>query len=153
MSASNRYSTIDQGPSRQMGLDVGEKTIGVAISDELGWTAQPLKTLRNKKRIQDLEKIKEIVEEYRISSIVVGLPLLMSGVEGSQARRVKAFASQLEKMVDVPVLFWDERFSTVAAERILIEADLSREKRKKQVDKIAAAIILQGYLDSLRAQQ
>jgi len=131
-----------------MGLDVGEKTIGIAISDELGLTAQPLRTLRRKNQAQDLESIQQIVEEYCISEIVVGLPLLMSGDAGSQVRRVKQFASPLEKMVPVPVVFWDERFSTVQAERILIEADLSRKKRKRQVDKIAAAIILQGYLDS-----
>lgn len=133
-----------------MGLDVGDRTVGVALSDELGWTAQPLKTLRRRQRDRDLDLLRGLAEDAGVSAVVVGLPLSMSGVEGGRARRVKAFAAALETRLGVPVVFWDERLSTVAAERVLLEADLSRAKRKKQVDKVAAAIILQGYLDSIR---
>jgi len=133
-----------------MGLDVGDRTIGVALSDELGWTAQPLKTLRRRQRDRDLELLRGIAEDAGVSSVVVGLPLSMSGEAGGRVRRVKIFAAALEKSLGVPVVFWDERLSTVAAERALLEANLSRAKRKKQVDKVAAVIILQGYLDSIR---
>ncbi len=131
-----------------MALDVGDRTIGIAVSDDLGWTAQPYCTIRRTQLARDLEEIGRIADEKRVSTLVVGLPLPMSGVPGARARRVKNFAAKLQKKVEIPVVFWDERFSTVAAQRVLIQADLSRAKRKKQVDKIAAAIILQGYLDS-----
>jgi putative holliday junction resolvase len=134
--------------SRWMGLDVGDSTIGVALSDEMGWTAQPHTEIRRGQLKRDLEELRRIAAEYRVRAVVIGLPLPMSGIPGSRVRRVKTFASQLETTVRLPIVFWDERFTTVAAERMLIEADLSRAKRKKHVDKIAAAIILQGYLDS-----
>ncbi len=133
-----------------MGLDVGDRTIGVALSDEMGWTAQPHTTVRRKQLALDLDRLRCIAEEGRVSTVVVGMPLPMSGIPGSRARRVKNFASGLEKSLGIPVVFWDERFSTVAAERVLIQANMSRAKRKKQVDKVAAAIILQGYLDSIQ---
>jgi putative holliday junction resolvase len=137
-----------QVPGRRMGLDVGDRTVGIALSDELGWTAQPFQTLRRKRLQEDLETLGRIASEENVREVVVGMPLHMSGVEGRQARKVKSFAAGLEEKVSVPVVFWDERLSTAAAERILLEADLSRAKRRKQVDKVAAAIILQGYLDS-----
>jgi len=98
--------------------------------------------------IRDLEEVGRIAAEHRVSTVVVGLPLPMSGVPGSRVRRVRNFADKMEKMLQIPVVFWDERLSTLAAERVLIQADMSRAKRKKLVDKVAAAIILQGYLDS-----
>jgi putative Holliday junction resolvase len=136
--------------SRWMGLDVGDSTIGVALSDEMGWTAQPHTVLRRKPLKRDLEELRRIAEEYRVREVVIGLPLPMSGIPGSRVRRVKIFAGELEATLRLPIVFWDERLTTVAAERMLIQADLSRAKRKKQVDKIAAAMILQGYLDSRR---
>ena len=130
-----------------MGLDVGEKTLGVAIGDELGWTAQPYGTIRRGNLPQDLAALRRLVAEHRVSAIVVGLPKDMRGTLGRQARLVMAFADRIEAEVGVPVTLWDERLTTVAAERVLLEANLSRVKRKKQVDKIAAALILQGFLD------
>jgi len=137
-----------QGSGRIMGLDVGEKTIGIALSDELGFTAQPHQTLKRKGEDEDLRVLRILLDERGISTVVVGLPKNMDGAIGRQARRVAAFAEKIEKVLDVPVVHWDERLSTVAAERVLIQADLSRAKRKRHVDKLAAAVILQGYLDS-----
>jgi len=131
-----------------MGLDVGDKTIGIALSDELGLTAQPYETLRRKGEAQDLRAIRTVLDEWGICSVIVGLPRNMDGTLGRQARKVTAFSEKIESVLGVPVIHWDERLSTVVAERILIQADLSRAKRKKHVDKIAAAVILQGYLDS-----
>ena len=131
-----------------MGLDVGQKTIGIALSDELGLTAQPYQTLRRKGEAGDLRAIRKIVDEQGVSAVIVGLPKNMDGTIGGQARRVMAFAEKIEAAFDLPVVRQDERLSTVAAERILIQGDVSRAKRRKQVDKLAAAIILQSYLDS-----
>ena len=136
-----------KGSGRIMGLDVGEKTIGIALSDELGLTAQPYRTLERKGDEEDLRVLRILLDERGISTVVVGLPKNMDGSMGRQARRVAAFAEKIEKALGVPVVHWDERLSTVAAERVLIQADLSRAKRKKHVDKLAAAVILQGYLD------
>lgn len=135
---------------RILALDVGSKRIGLAVSDELGFIAQALKTLDTKGRQRDIESIVRIVNEMDVSEIVVGMPYNMDGSEGPQAQKVLEFADQLSRATTVPVLKWDERMSTVAAERILLEADLSRLKRRKVIDKVAAAIILQGYLDSKR---
>ena len=117
-------------------------------SDELGFTAQPHETLKRRGDAEDLRVLRILLEEREISTVVVGLPKNMDGSIGRQARRVAAFAEKIETVLDVPVVHWDERLSTVAAERVLIQADLSRAKRKKNVDKLAAAVILQGYLDS-----
>ena len=131
-----------------MGLDVGEKTIGIALSDELGFTAQPYRTLKRKGLEEDLRAIRTLLDERGVSTVVVGLPKNMDGSIGRQARKVAAFSERIEAALDVSVVHWDERLSTVAAERVLIQADMSRAKRKKHVDKLAAAVILQGYLDS-----
>lgn len=133
---------------RILALDVGSKRIGVAVSDELGFIAQALKTLDTKGRQRDIDSILSIVKEMDVSEIVVGMPYNMNGSEGPQAQKVSEFADQLSRATSVPVLKFDERMSTLAAERILLEADLSRLKRRKVIDKVAAAIILQGYLDS-----
>lgn len=135
---------------RILALDVGSKRIGLAVSDELGFIAQALKTLDTKGRQRDIDSIVRIVNEMDVSEIVVGMPYNMDGSEGPQAQKVLEFADQLSRATTVPVLKWDERMSTVVAERILLEADLSRLKRRKVIDKVAAAIILQGYLDSKR---
>ena len=131
-----------------MGLDVGDKTIGVALSDELGVTAQPYETLKRKGDAEVLRRIRRIVDERGITAVIVGLPKNMDGTIGRQARKVMAFAERIKATLDVPVVHWDERLSTVAAERLLVQADVSRERRKVHVDKLAAALILQGYLDS-----
>lgn len=131
-----------------MGLDIGAKTIGVALSDELGWTAQALEVIQRKSLSQEIKRIKEILNEYQVDEIVVGLPKNMNGKEGEQAKKVREFTEKLQAGVNLPIMTWDERLTTVAAERTLLEGDLSRAKRKKIIDKVAAQIILQGYLDT-----
>ncbi|HSH24814.1 MAG TPA: Holliday junction resolvase RuvX [Massilibacterium sp.] len=136
---------------RVLGLDVGTKTIGVALSDELGWTAQGLETIPRdeKQNFQSgIKRIKELVDKYSIEQIVIGLPKNMDGTIGPRAEASKIFAEKVEDKTGVPVVLWDERLTTMAAERVLIEADVSRKKRKKVIDKMAAVMILQGYLDS-----
>ena len=133
-----------------MGLDVGTRTIGIAISDELEITAQGFKTLRRKSTEDDLKEIAAIIHQFEISKIVVGLPKNMNGTLGSQAESILNWMETLKDRIQVPVVTWDERLSTVGASRVLLEADLSRRKRKKVIDKLAAVLILQGYLDQSR---
>ena len=133
---------------RVMGLDMGAKRIGVAMSDERGVTATPLKTLKRIGSQKDMEGLKSLVEEYSVGAVVVGMPLNMDGSMGPKAKGVEAFIARLASELRVPVSAWDERLSTVAVTRVLLEADVSRAGRKRVVDKLAAAYILQGYLDS-----
>ena len=134
---------------RILGLDIGSKTIGVAISDPLGWTAQGITTIRRTKKEQDLEEIKKICKEYSVDTIVIGLPKNMNGTIGESGERVLDFSERIKEATGLKVDMWDERLTTVAAHKAMLEADLSRHKRKKIVDKIAAIYILQGYLDRL----
>ena len=134
---------------RILGLDVGEKTIGVAISDPLGWTAQGLYNLRRQNKAKDLEAILDIIREYEVEQVVVGLPINMNGTVGPSAARCQAFGKLIREAKGLPVTYQDERLSTVAAQRVLLEGNLSRAKRKKVIDKLAAVYILQGYLDSI----
>jgi len=133
---------------RILGLDIGSKRIGIALSDELGFTAQGIETLICRTPERDVDRILELSAEYGVQEIVVGMPYNMSGTEGPQVHRVRAFVEQIQRRLDIPVREWDERLSTAAAERILLEADISRSKRRKVIDKVAAVIILQGYLDN-----
>ena len=133
-----------------MGLDVGSHTIGVAITDELRITAQGLKTIRRKSKEEDFEEIIRIIDQFKIAKIVVGLPKNMNGTLGKQAEMVLQWIKAIREKVDLPIVTWDERFSTVEASRVLLEADLSRRKRKKAIDKLAAVIILQGYIENDR---
>lgn len=134
---------------RVLGLDVGDKTIGVAISDPLGFTAQGIKTIIRKSKKADIGEIRQICDEYGVETIVVGLPKNMNGTIGLQGEKVMSFCEDIKLNINLPIKLWDERLTTVAAHRAMLEADLSRAKRKKIVDKIAATYILQGYLDSL----
>jgi putative Holliday junction resolvase len=127
-------------------LDVGDARIGVAVSDELGITAQGIGVVRRVGGRRDLEALATLLAPYTPERLVVGLPLNMNGSEGPQATRVRAFATQVADHLKLPLEFWDERLTTVAAERSLLEADLSRRRRKELVDKVAASLILQGYL-------
>lgn len=133
---------------RILGLDIGSKRIGVAISDELGITAQGLETIVRRNPEADVRMVAEIVQRHGVEEIVAGMPYNMNGTEGPQAEKVRSFMAMLRYVVAVPVVEWDERLSTVAAERALLEADMSRAKRRKLMDKVAAVIILQGYLDN-----
>lgn len=136
---------------RIMGLDVGDKTIGVAVSDLLGWTAQGVETIKRTSSKADLNRIKEIIDEMDVKKIVVGLPKNMNGTIGPQGEKVLKFCEKIKKKFDMEVVLWDERLTTVAAEKMLISADMSRKKRKQVVDKVAAVYILQGYLDSQKS--
>ena len=135
---------------RILGLDIGTKTIGVAISDPLGWTAQGITTIRRKNYTNDMEAIKKICNEYSVETIVAGMPKNMNGTIGPSGEMVIEFCERLKEVVNIDIEFWDERLTTVAAHRAMLEADLSRSKRNKIVDKVAATYILQGYLDKLR---
>lgn len=130
------------------GLDVGDKTIGVALSDELGWTAQGLEVIRRKNLELDLARLGDIARQYGVERWVVGMPRNMNGTYGPRAESTRAFITDLEGRLGLPVETYDERMTTVAATRVLLEADVSRAKRKQVIDKMAAAVILQGYLDA-----
>ncbi|TNJ67502.1 Holliday junction resolvase RuvX [Paenibacillus hemerocallicola] len=134
--------------ARTMGLDYGDKTIGVAVSDEFGWTAQGVEVIRRRKPEDDLERLRQIAGEYEVSDIVVGLPKNMNNTIGPRGEICIAFSDTLRDALQLPVMLWDERLTTVSAQRTLLEADVSRKKRKLVVDKMAAALILQNYLDS-----
>ncbi len=135
---------------RIMGLDIGQKRTGVAICDELRLIATPFDTVESENRAKWIERIKAIVEAEEIGRILVGLPLNQHGEEGDDAKKIRKFIALLQERLALPVIEWDERFSTVQAERTLITADVSRKKRKEVIDKVVAAILLQSYLDSLR---
>ncbi|WP_317368481.1 Holliday junction resolvase RuvX [uncultured Tyzzerella sp.] len=136
---------------RILGLDFGQKTIGVAISDPFGWTAQGVEIIRRDKEEsinKSIERIGQIIKEYSVEKIVLGYPKNMNNTIGERGEKTEAFKQKLEKTFNnVEVILWDERLSTVGAERSLLEADLSRKKRKNVIDKMAAVFILQGYLD------
>ena len=136
---------------RYMSLDIGDRTIGIAVSDLLGLTAQGVETIHRKTMKDDLKRLGELMAQYETHSLVSGLPKNMDGTEGERCEIVNEFMAKVkETYPEVEITFWDERLSTVAATRSLIEADVSRRKRKKVIDKMAAVFILQGYLDSLR---
>jgi len=132
---------------RIMGLDIGTKRIGIAISDELGWTAQGHSVLKRGKRADDLRKLAALCAEFQVERLVLGYPRNMDGSIGPKALEIQELGSILQEYLGLPVEYWDERLSTVAAQRTLLEADVSRQKRKEVIDKLAAVNILQGYLD------
>lgn len=133
-----------------MGLDVGSKTIGVAISDALGWTAQGIETVKINEAEGEfgIERIQELVKEHNVTEFVVGYPKNMNNTVGPRGEASENYKKLLEETFGFPVKLWDERLTTMAAERVLLEADVSRKKRKQVIDKMAAVMILQGFLDS-----
>ena len=133
-----------------MGLDLGDRTIGVAVSDGLRSVATPLETVRRKKFGIDAARLLEIIADRTLTGIVLGLPRNMDGTEGPRCQSTRAFARNLARLTELPIGFWDERLSTVAAERALLEADTSRKRRAEVIDHVAASYILQGLLDRLR---
>lgn len=137
---------------KTMGLDVGSKTIGVAVSDAFGWTAQGVTTIKwNEKVISSANtELKKLIQEHNIGKVVIGLPKNMNGSIGERARASENYAKYIEKVHNLPTVLWDERLSTMAAERVLLEGDVSRSKRKKVIDKLAAVMILQVYLDQVK---
>ncbi|NLC44659.1 MAG: Holliday junction resolvase RuvX [Clostridiales bacterium] len=130
-------------------MDVGDKRIGMAISDAMGWTAQGIPTLERRGRQYDLEFIKKVIEEYQPECIVIGLPKNMNGSIGPQGQKVEVFAENLKQHFKQEIIFWDERLTTVSAHKVMIQGDVSRKKRKERVDQVAAVLILQNYLDYL----
>jgi len=136
--------------ARLLGLDVGSKTIGMALSDVTRSVATPYDTIRRSKFTADAKTIREVAEKNQVGALVIGLPLNLDGSEGPRAQSTRAFARNLAAHVEVPMVFWDERLSTAAVERHLIEADVSRKRRAELVDRMAAAYILQGALERLR---
>ncbi len=141
---------------RILGLDFGSKTVGVAVSDGLLLTAQGVETIERKdenKLRKTCARIEELIEEYEITEIVLGLPKNMNNTEGERVEKTKAFGEMLERRTGLPVHYWDERLTTVAAEQILMESGVRRENRKAVIDKVAAGLILQGYLDCLKTKE
>jgi RNAse H-fold protein YqgF len=134
-----------------MGLDLGTKTIGIAISDGMRYSATPLETIKRTKFTQDAERIIQLISENQVVALLLGLPLNMDGTEGPRVQSTRAFARNLAPKVNLPIAFWDERLSTSAVTRMMIEADMRRDRRAEVVDKLAASYILQGVLDRLRS--
>ncbi len=146
--AYNQGVSIDRNRSgRVLGLDVGSRRIGIAVSDPLGITAQGLETLQRRNKRHDLAALEELIREYDVREIVVGLPLRMSGAEGTQSDKMQVFAEELRKRFRLPVHLWDERLTSAEANRLLRETELSIEKRAKAVDRMAAILILQGWME------
>jgi len=137
-------------PRRIMALDVGSRRIGVAVSDPLGITAQGLETIQRQNKRRDLESLRRLLVEYQIKEVVVGLPLRLSGAEGTQSGKMRLFADDLRRLLGVTVHLWDERWTSTEANRLLRETDLSIEKRAKAVDRMAATLILQSWLEAHR---
>ena len=141
----------DRPRPRILGLDVGSRTIGLAVSDPLGMTAQGLPTIRRKNKRLDFEQLQKVIAEFQVAEIVVGYPLRLSGIEGAQAEKMRQFSTQLEKKFSLPVHLWDERLSSAQAHRVLREAGLSIEKRARAIDRMAAVLILESWMEARRA--
>jgi len=135
---------------RIMALDVGSRTIGIACSDALLMTAQGIETIRRTSLENDFKRLSDLISEYEVHELVVGMPKNMNGTKGERAEKTEEFVGKMKEIIALPITFWDERLSTVMAERQLIAADVSRKKRKDVIDKMAAVVILQGYLDRLQ---
>jgi putative Holliday junction resolvase len=144
----NQQSAGDSLPSRVLGLDVGSKTIGIAVSDPLGITAQGLKTIRRQNKRTDFGQLEQIIREYRVSEIVVGYPLRMSGMEGTQSEKMQHFAEELRGRFKLPIHLWDERLSSAEANRVLRDSEMSIKRRGEVVDRLAAVLILQNWMDA-----
>ncbi|MCH8239965.1 MAG: Holliday junction resolvase RuvX [Proteobacteria bacterium] len=138
-----------EGEARLLGLDLGTKTIGLALSDLSRTVATPLETIARTKFTNDIKRLFELIETMEIIALVIGLPLNLNGSEGPRAQATRSFARNLTKHTNLPLVLWDERLSTVAVERTLLEADVSRKRRAEVIDKMAASFILQGALDRL----
>ena len=148
----NEFVQLLEPGQRLFGLDLGSKTIGVAVSDLTRSIATPVDTIRRKKFKEDAVILLDLAQEYEIAGIIIGYPINLDGSTGPRVQATEAFARNLAKVTDLPLAYWDERLSTVAVERTLLEADVSRKKRAEVIDKMAAAFILQGFLDYLRSK-
>jgi putative Holliday junction resolvase len=137
-----------QNPSRILGLDVGSRRIGVAVSDPLGITAQGLDTILRKNKRLDFAQLEALIHKYSVSEIVVGLPLRMSGAEGTQSEKMRAFAEDVKKKFKLPVHLWDERLTSAEANRVLRDSEMSIQRRGEVVDRMAAVLILQNWMEA-----
>jgi putative Holliday junction resolvase len=146
-------ASADHSPRRILGLDVGSKTIGLAVSDPLGITAQGLETIRRKNKRADFEQLEKVIQKYRVGEIVVGYPLRMSGAEGTQAEKMQRFAEELRRRFQLPVHLWDERLTSAQANRVLRETEMSIKRRGEVVDRMAAVLILQSWMDARVSNQ
>jgi len=144
------FTKILSAEARILGLDVGETTIGLALSDLRRSIATPHLTIERKKFSKDMAQLKDVIEKNKVAGLVVGNPINMDGSEGRRTQSIRTFISNISKVFDLPILLWDERMSTQAVERMMLEADMSRKRRAELVDKLAASYILQGYLDNSR---
>lgn len=133
---------------RMMALDIGTKRVGVAMSDEMGWTAQPLEVVPRRPEAGFVRRVKELIDQHQVRRLILGLPVRLDGTVGPEAQAVLQLAERLKTEIDVPIETWDERLTTTEAEDVLLEADVSRKKRKQVIDKIAAALILKSYLEA-----
>lgn len=152
MQSADDHTDFSKLPERGklLGLDLGTKTIGVALSDAMRYSASPIETIKRKKFTADAEHLLELAQTNQAVALVLGLPLNMDGTEGPRCQATRAFARNLSQKTDLPILFWDERLSTAAVTRTMLEADISRKRQGEVVDKLAAAYILQGFLDRIR---
>src|SRR3984957_368281 len=146
-------SDMNSPVRRILGLDVGARRIGIAVTDPLGITAQGLETLQRRNKRYDFEYLRRVIRAYEVAEIVVGLPLRMSGAEGTQSEKMRGFAEELGKKFGLPIHLWDERLTSAEANRFLRETELSIEKRGKAVDRMAAILILQGWMESRRREE
>lgn len=144
------FTAILPSHKRLMGLDVGDKTIGLSLSDIMLTIASPLLTIKRSKFSKDVETLKNLVAEHKICGLVIGYPMNMDGSHGPRTQSTRAFVSNLKKHIDLPMLMWDERLTTMAVQRAMLEGDLSRQKRAQLVDKLAASYMLQGFLDTIK---
>jgi putative pre-16S rRNA nuclease len=135
---------------RVLGLDVGSKTIGMAVSDPLGITAQGLQTYRRQNKRRDLEALRTVIQDYQVAEIVVGYPLRMSGATGTQSEKMAVFAEELRKKFQIPVHLWDERLTSAEANRVLRDSEMSIQRRGEVVDRLAAVLILQSWMEARR---
>lgn len=149
--SSSKDTDSPRSKRRVLGLDVGSRRIGIAVSDPLGITAQGLETLERRNKRYDFEHLQRVIRDYEVKEIVVGLPLRMSGAEGTQSEKMRAFAEELHKKFRLPVHLWDERLTSAEANRFLRETELSIEKRGKAVDRMAAVLILQSWMEQQSA--
>jgi putative Holliday junction resolvase len=145
---SHQTDALAGRPPRILGLDVGSRRIGLAISDPLGITAQGLETLHRQNKRFDFSQLEQVIREHRVAEIVIGLPLRMTGGEGVQAEKMQAFAEQVRRRFRLPVHLWDERLSSAQANRLLRETDMSIKRRGEVVDQMAAVLILQSWMDA-----
>jgi putative Holliday junction resolvase len=145
----NEFPGLLPKEGRLLGLDVGDKTIGLALSDGLRHIASPLLIINRSKFKKDMEQLAEVIKKHAVAGLVIGDPVNMDGTLGPRAQSTRSFVANLQKHFDLPMLLWDERFSTMAVERTMLDADLSRQRRKQLVDKLAASYMLQGLLDSI----